>query len=229
MNPRTPSAFIRKKNLPCLLTMAFLLFHLCSIGQTKVRFVVNLPQNDSAYTTNITVFKWYISHIQLVENNRVVWTEKNSYHLLDAFDTTSLSLTLPTPPDLKYDQLQFGLGIDSITNTSGILDGPLDPSNGMYWAWQSGYINLKLEGTDSRCLSAGGKFEFHLGGYRYPNNCYQELRLPTITADTLFIYVDPISLLNQISLESSDHIMSPGPQAIQLSKKATTIFSTNQQ
>lgn len=76
--------------------MVFLLFHLGSIGQTKVRFVVNLQQNDSANTTNITVFKWYISHLQLVENNRVVWTEKNSHHLLDAFDTTSLTFTLPT-------------------------------------------------------------------------------------------------------------------------------------
>ncbi len=208
--------------------MVLLLFHLGSTGQTKVRFVVNLQQNDSANTTNITVFKWYISHLQLVENNRVVWTEKNSHRLLDAFDTTSLTFTLPTPARLTYDHISFGLGIDSITNTSGILDGPLDPSTGMYWAWQSGYINLKLEGTDHRCLSSGNKFEFHLGGYRYPNNCYQALHLPAITADTLFINVDPISLLNQTPLETSDHIMSPCPQAIQLSKKATTIFSTNQ-
>jgi hypothetical protein len=209
--------------------MVFLLFHLGSTGQTKVRFVVNLQQNDSAYTTNITGFKWYISHLQLVENNRVVWTEKNSYHLLDAFDTTSLTFTLPTPARLTYDHISFGLGIDSITNTSGILDGPLDPSTGMYWAWQSGYINLKLEGTDSRCLSPGGKFEFHLGGYSYPHNSYRELYIPAVSAETILIYVNPISLLNQIPLESSDHIMSPGPQAIHLSKKATTIFSTNQQ
>lgn len=209
--------------------MVFLLFHLGSAGQTTVRFVVNLQQNDSAYTTRITVFKWYISHLKLVENNRVVWAEKNSYHLLDAFDTTSLSFTLPTPALLTYDQIVFGLGIDSITNTSGILDGPLDPSTGMYWAWQSGYINLKLEGTDSRCLSAGGKFEFHLGGYSYPHNSFQELHIPTASTENIIIYVNPISLLNQIPLESSDHIMSPGPQAIQVSKKATTIFSTNQQ
>jgi len=229
MNLQTPTKFIRKKKFPCLLTMVFLLFHLGSTGQTTVRFIVNLQQNDSAYTTNITVFKWYISHLKLVEKNRVVWTEKNSYHLLDAFDTTSLSFTLTTPSRITFDQIQFGLGIDSITNTSGILNGPLDPSTGMYWAWQSGYINFKLEGTDSRCLSPGGKFEFHLGGYSYPNNSFQELYIPTVSAETIIIYVNPISLLNQIHLESSDHIMSPGPQAIQLSKQATTIFSTNQQ
>lgn len=209
--------------------MAFLLLSLVSTGQTTVRFVVNLQQNDSAYNTRITVFKWYISHLKLVENNRDVWAEKNSYHLLDAFDTTSLSFTLPTPARLNYDHISFGLGIDSITNTSGILDGPLDPSTGMYWAWQSGYINLKLEGTDSRCLSPGGKFEFHLGGYRHPHNSYQELYIPSVSAETILIYVNPISLLNQIPLETSDHIMSPGSQAIQISKKATTIFSTNQQ
>lgn len=229
MNLHPPLSSHRKKGIPCLLTMVLLLCYLGTSAQTTVRFIVNLQQNDSASATHLTAFRWYISHLKLLKNHEVVWTENNSYHLLDAFDTASLSFTLPTPARLTYDQLQFGLGIDSITNTSGILDGPLDPSNGMYWAWQSGYINLKLEGTDSRCLSPGSKFEFHIGGYRYPYNSYQEILLSTPPNDTIIIYVDPISLLNQLPLESSDHIMSPGAEAIQFSRRAASIYFTNHQ
>jgi len=59
------------------------------------------------------------------------------------------------------------IGTDSITNVSGALDGDLDPIKGMYWAWNSGCINFKLEGT--RVIS-GKKtpFEYHIGGYNGP-------------------------------------------------------------
>ena len=60
-------------------------------------------------------------------------------------------------------RIYFQIGIDSLTNVSGDLDGDLDPALGMYWAWNSGYINMKLEGKSSSCKSVKKEFQFHIG------------------------------------------------------------------
>jgi hypothetical protein len=59
-------------------------------------------------------------------------------------------------------------GVDSLTHVSGVMRGDLDPLLGMYWAWQSGYICAKLEGTFISELGVIKRFTFHFGGYRYP-------------------------------------------------------------
>jgi hypothetical protein len=66
-------------------------------------------------------------------------------------------------------RLDFLLGTDSLSNVSGILEGALDPINGMYWAWNSGYINIKTEGIYTDSMEKEIPFEFHLGGYLAPN------------------------------------------------------------
>jgi hypothetical protein len=48
-------------------------------------------------------------------------------------------------------KITFSAGIDSLTSTAGIQKGVIDPINGMYWAWQSGYVNFKIEGKSSSC------------------------------------------------------------------------------
>lgn len=63
--------------------------------------------------------------------------------------------------------LTFVFGTDSTMNCSGIMGGDLDPALGMYWAWQSGYINFKLEGTSSS-MGENKSFQLHLGGYKRP-------------------------------------------------------------
>lgn len=42
------------------------------------------------------------------------------------------------------------------------MDGDLDPLNGMYWAWNSGYINMKIEGITPKCQDATIYFNFIL-------------------------------------------------------------------
>jgi hypothetical protein len=63
------------------------------------------------------------------------------------------------------------LGVDSIDNCSGAQSGALDPINGMFWAWNTGYIYLKMEGISPFSHSNGNMLEYHIGGYRKPNNC----------------------------------------------------------
>lgn len=63
------------------------------------------------------------------------------YHLVDAEDTASWTVTTT-----RSAQAYFLLGVDSLTNVSGAFGGA-STIKGMYWAWNSGYINLKLKGA----------------------------------------------------------------------------------
>ena len=63
-------------------------------------------------------------------------------------------------------------GTDSLSNISGAFNGALDPINGMYWTWNTGFINLKIEGTSS----SQDKIEWHIGGYQQPWTTSQWLK-----------------------------------------------------
>jgi len=41
--------------------------------------------------------------------------------------------------------------VDSLANVSGAMSNDLDATKGMYWSWQSGFINLKIEGKSASC------------------------------------------------------------------------------
>src|ERR1044071_4197029 len=135
-------------------------------------------KTDTYYKINddsvlITTLKFYISNISFYDGNKQVWKENKSYHLVDISDPNSLKLKLDLPSKIKFTEIKFNLGIDSITNVSGALGGALDPTLGMYWTWQSGYINFKLDGRSSLCNTRNHEFQFHLGGYQYPHSALQ--------------------------------------------------------
>ena len=98
-----------------------------------------------------TTLKLYLTNFQLLAEGEVVWKERKSYHLLNLESPSSMQLVLNVPSKLVFDQIQFDLGTDSLTNVSGAFGGDLDPVKGMYWTWNSGYINFKLEGTYPLC------------------------------------------------------------------------------
>ncbi|MBL0912557.1 MAG: hypothetical protein IBJ09_09300 [Bacteroidia bacterium] len=112
--------------------------------------------------------------------------------------------------------LRFGLGIDSLTSSSGAMSGALDPVHGMYWAWQSGYIHFKLEGSTKYAACRNGHFRFHLGGYRYPFNSWRERVLAVPDADTLSVQLDLAPFIKAADLVHSCEVMSPGARALEL-------------
>src|SRR5690606_16379169 len=65
---------------------------------------------------------------------------------------------------------------DDLKNLTGALDpGGSMADDGMYWAWNSGYIFVKLEGSSSFGNPVNDKFYYHIGLYggysfRTPNN-----------------------------------------------------------
>lgn len=177
---------------------------------------------SSVTKMKINVFRFYISSLELLQDNKIVFREKNSYHLIDLLDCSRNSF------DIKYtgnfNEIHFCLGIDSLTNVSGALGGDLDPMHGMYWTWQSGYINFKLEGVSNESPARLNEFQLHLGGYSAPYNAMQQVVLKVKPEPILSIGFDLSTFLSQINLQTSHHIMSPSLEAVRISRAAAASF-----
>jgi len=168
--------------------------------------------------------RFYISNLRLLDNGKSVFTEANSFHLIDVADTQTMQLRLNTPRNIAFNQINFNLGIDSVTNVSGALGGDLDPTKGMYWTWQSGYINFMLEGTSPICPRRNHQFQFHLGGYNGVNNALQTVILDVQQSPTISVDFDVEKWLSKIYLATENHIMSPSEKAVSLAKHAADCF-----
>ncbi|MFN4989972.1 MAG: MbnP family protein, partial [Ignavibacteria bacterium] len=84
-------------------------------------------------TVSITSFTFYISS----QKHQSTLSSTPIRFLLTMED----SLTFTIPDDI--DSLCFGL--DSIDNVNTSFEGALDPIHGMFWTWNSGYVNCKIE------------------------------------------------------------------------------------
>jgi hypothetical protein len=185
--------------------------------------VYNISLND---TLKIETLRFYYSNVELKEQGKTVWKESNSYHLYDLDDTTSFNIHLNIPAGLNYDAISFLLGIDSLTNVSGAMGGALDPTKGMYWTWQTGYINMKVEGTSAICPSRKHQFAFHIGGYSGVDNSAQQIDLKLIPGKEIVVGFNLDQFLSGIDLRSQHQLMSPGPDAVKLAKQAVNSFYT---
>ena len=154
-----------------------------------------------------------------------MFEEQNSVHLIDASKIETLEMSLPMPEAIDFDALQFDLGIDSMLNVSGAKGGDLDPTNGMYWTWQNGYINFKLEGKSEYSPARNNEFQFHLGGYQSPFNNLKKISQSVSNTDTLIFILDVENILNEIDLSKMNHVMSPGENALLLSSIVSASFS----
>ncbi len=122
----------------------------------------------------------------------------------------------------NYDDVSFTLGLDSSKNVSGELENAYDPLLGMYWAWNTGYVNLKLAGKSSLVLTKTHDFEFHLGGYRYPLATAQNIE---VNLNDQYIYFDLEKLFSEsINLSKNHHIMLPGKDAFLISQGLSDCF-----
>lgn len=170
---------------------------------------------------SIETLKFYLTDFCLIKSGEVVWKQLNSYHLIDISKPTSLDIFFTNEVKVDFDEIQFLLGTDSLTNVSGAIGGDLDPTKGMYWAWNSGYINFKLEGKQN-----SKPFQFHLGGYASPYPTVQKIKLKT--KKNLNIAFNVADFLNQLNLVNQNKIMSPGKEAQELSEILSSLFYINE-
>ena len=146
-------------------------------GTVKIEFTNmvganKLSLNDAWYLNangdsfKVSKFNYYISNVKLIKA-AATYAEKESYHLIQQSVASSQSFDLADVPYGKYSGITLTIGVDSLRNVSGAQTGALDPANGMFWTWSTGYIMLKLEGTSPKAPS--GSISFHAGGYAGAN------------------------------------------------------------
>jgi len=201
---------------------ALLISAMC-FGQATLTFKPMLDghslqlSSSAKNATTISVLKFYISNPVFSQNGKEVARCSGCVYLIDAADEKSLTQTLDIPADAAFDTIAFTLGIDEKTNDDGPGEGALDPVRGMYWSWQSGYINLKIEGSHS-----GVPFTFHLGGFQKPFAAWRKVILPP-KGRNVEILVDVSEFLSAIPKDETT-VMSPGEKAMQLSDLAPKMF-----
>jgi hypothetical protein len=177
-------------------------------------------------TITIQTLKYYISSIQFLKNNKLAWAEKKSYHLIDEDNQQTKKIILAKmPAKLDFDEMQFYIGIDSATNYAGVQSGDLDPTKGMYWTWQNGYINFKLEGSSKLCKTRNKAFQFHIGGYENGFATVQKIKSKNAKDIPIEINMDIEKLLAQINLSTINEIMMPCKAAVDIANKLPLMFS----
>ncbi len=167
----------------------------------------------------ITTCRFYVSNFTFYSNNKLVSEQKGAF-LIDLENPESLQLTFPIS---GVDSVRFNLGIDSSTNVAGILDGDLDPIKGMYWTWNSGYINSKVEGVFTKTNGVKIPFEYHLGGYLPPYPTLQTLTFNCEKSEKI-VKLDLSQFISSLEIEQCNNVMIPGPKAVELSKLLTKCF-----
>ena len=217
------------------LIFMFFFFTQVSFGQTAVQVsfipVINkseielnkeLVLSDNQKIT-ITNLRFYISKFQLLKNEKVQSTWNKEHHLIDLRQQSSLKWILDSV-ETDFDKIKFQLGLDSFTNVSGALTGDLDPTKGMYWTWQSGYINLKIEGFFINSNEGNKIFEYHLGGYLPPFQTIQHISMLSNSKKEMKIVLDFNSFFLSSKTEYKARVMSPGENAQALSRLLVNCF-----
>ena len=169
----------------------------------------------------LSKLQWYLSGFQLLQNDSIVWEESNSYHLMDISKPSSMTISFPD--SISFSSVRCLLGIDSITQMSGVYSGDLDPTTGMYWTWQSGYIHVKIEGTCLDCPTRKNKFQYHLGGFQGENNSLQTLQWTLSPKKENKVNLALDYLFSNFSCDTLHHVMSPSKTTVQLS----TLFANS--
>lgn len=206
-------------------------------GTATIMFEHKFGQNNFVLGTEYTngsnekitfaTVKYYISNIKLTKTDNTVWSQPDSYYLVDVSSAASTKLSLSNIPAGSYKSITYTIGVDSTRNVSGAQTGALDPANTMFWSWNSGYIFMKFEGTSPQ--APANTFSYHIGGFSGANNA---IRTNTINFSTTNLEVKsgatPMVHLSTnvqkvfdglgatISVATFDKTHMPGQQAVKV-------------
>jgi hypothetical protein len=187
---------------------------------------LNKNYNSKNDTLQFSLLKFYISGIEMIYEDGSIYKEKNSYHLINFEDYNSKIFTLSKKEKKSISKLVFNVGVDSLASVSGVLSGDLDLQNGMYWAWQSGYINMKIEGKSNSCKTRKNAFQFHIGGYLEPNYAMRKIYVNYNgnNKNQIVLVMDLSKLFEEINLSETNTIMIPGEKAMYFANITSKMF-----
>lgn len=143
----------------------------------------------------VETYKYYISNISFTDNLGNTWYENESYHLIDAADSTTWVVYVDSMPAGTYLSMNFMIGVDSARNVSGAQTGALDPAHGMFWTWNSGYIMAKYEGRSPSSTASFNLVVLHVAGYA-GQFAGQRWSSPTFGASTAVVTTTDVPLIH---------------------------------
>ena len=191
--------------------------------------------NSFGETYSVIKFRYYITQIQMIDSsNMSVQFFPDDYFLIDAGDSSTRTLNIPLSlKRLSY--LSFLVGVDSVANVSGTQQGALDPANGMFWAWNSGYVMAKLQGISPAAKSPAHAFTFDVGGFKPGENAARKIEFvlnPTTKKSkaihSIVFNVDVDKWFNgahPIKIAEHPGCHEPGVLAMQLADNYQTMFN----
>ena len=204
--------------------------HLVTLGDAKV-VLGEWQKSDSLVSIRIDKLRWYISlppanggagveksggrHKNIAQSKSAGKTGSKAW-LLDLSDSSSLDQiylypTLSGPGNFNISLL---FGIDSAIQMGGVGTGALDPQRGMYWTWQTGYVQWKMEGA-IRVNGEEHPLELHLGGFDGATKAQAMLSdyLVYPTTNSVIAQWDLMPFITQILNQKKYGVMSPSPIA----------------
>jgi len=149
------------------------LTHMAAGNLLELDKVIVNPHGEPVTITN---FAYYLSHFALVDASDRLVTLTPEYYLVNEKDPASKTIRFFAPQG-TYKALQVLIGVDSARNVSGIQSGALDPANGMFWSWNTGYIFAKLEGKSVVSAAPLQNVTYHIGGYKKQDGALQTVTL----------------------------------------------------
>lgn len=180
-------------------------------------------------TLSFNTIKFYLSGFEIEYVDASTSKEKISYHLIDIDIPESLHIPLKVQSNKEIKLIRFNIGVDSLASVSGAMDGDLDATKGMYWAWQSGFINMKIEGKSKSSPTRKNQFQFHVGGYLEPNYAMRMIELQVIPYKSqnhnIQLRVDLGKLFSQIELKETNSVMIPGREAMRIADLSIAMFT----
>jgi len=196
---------------------------------------------NTAYTNphgepvTFTSFKYYISNISLIDPAGHEIKLPDTYFLVDQHTPSSTSFQVTTT-GIEYKTLRFYIGVDSARNVSGVQTGALDPANGMFWTWNSGYIMAKMEATSPVSTAPLSAITYHIGGFKTGENVLKQitLNLPenvvlkTNAASEIVIDANAMAWfkgVHDIKIATDAFCMNPGPLAMDIADNYAKMFS----
>ena len=101
--------------------------------------------NTAGNTLSVSLLKFFIGHVYVSYTDGSTDSTMD-YFLVDLNLPNSQTLKINTTQGKTIKTLKFLFGVDSKSNSSGKQTGALDPSDGMFWTWNTGYLFYKCEG-----------------------------------------------------------------------------------
>ena len=182
---------------------AVFVHHQVTLGDAKV-VLGEWQKSDSNVSVRIDKLRWYVSLPPAGKKGSKAW-------LLDLADSASLDQQMSRPVNNKISLL---FGIDSAIQVGGVGTGALDPLRGMYWTWQTGYVQWKMEGA-IRVDGVESPLELHLGGFDGATKAQAMLSdyLINPSMNSVIAQWDISQFLAEVVRRKKFGVMSPSPIA----------------